>query len=127
MVHSETLCRLARCFDCRKFRLDSLRLPNLLFARLQLLQLSAGAISPRMFLARRTAALEPVQFLRHAVPRAMEYADTLSAVAHLPGAPIAVVAQRFLCAASFRRRPRHVFPRTPMDEASFRCERRGIP
>ena len=73
----------------------------------------------RMFPARRTAVLEPLQQLRRAVPRAMEHHAALPAVADLSAAAADVVAELFLPAAFVVCRVRHVFPRAALDGQQF--------
>src|SRR5476651_957525 len=82
--------------------------------RLWIFCLSAGALSARMFLARRAADVESLQLLRHPLPRAMEHHAALPAVADLPDAPARMVVEFFLPAAFVVRRIGNVFPRTPL-------------
>src|SRR6185295_11744535 len=96
MVHTQTLCAVVGAVDLRELPRSHPGERDIFSPRLRVVWLSAGSVSTRKFLARRTPALDPVELLRPAVSRAMEHADALSSLVVLLAAPFILGARRVL-------------------------------
>src|SRR5688500_3512805 len=105
---------------------NSARHAVLRFSGFRALWISNCTLSPRMFLARGTAVLEPAEQLWNSVSRAVEYSDALSAVVDLLAASDALVAQSFLSYSPVPRRHRDVLPDIALDQLPRRgCRSRN--
>ena len=120
-MDAAAFCRRARAADLRGLSQSCPRTANLHPPRLWFVRLSAGVVSSRLFLARRSAAVESVQQSRPALPRAMEHAHPLPRLFALSAVPDAVVVECLLSLASLAGGSGHVLAGLSLDRQPHGC------
>src|SRR5208283_953252 len=115
LVDAALLCRAARLADAGVLSPDHPWTPDVCLPGLRPFFLPDSLSSARKFLARRVAAVEPVEQLRHPLPGAMEYPGALSAGLVLSAVSALLVAGGVLPVAPVLGRAGHVFARPPLD------------